>query len=138
MMCSKVRLAAARRADEHADLAGAERKVEVDEHDACRSPGRVRKRLARDVDLKRMRPPPRLAGVSNGCTRAVSITSITADEGQRIGEQTGDIEQLESDADLEADAVRAAQQFDNQHDLPYQREAAIGRRPRSRARVAAI
>src|SRR6516162_2056073 len=50
-------------------------------------------------------------------------------EGQRVSKQARNIEQLEGDTDFEADAVRAAEQFGNQHDLPDQRQAgARGRR----------
>src|SRR4030088_2635182 len=41
-------------------------------------------------------------------------------ETQRIGQQARDVEELEGHTDLEADAVRAAEQFGNQHDLPDQ------------------
>src|ERR1700737_3159711 len=44
-------------------------------------------------------------------------------EGERISQQARDVEQLESDADLETDAVRASEQFGNQDDLPNQRQA---------------
>src|SRR3546814_265107 len=46
-----------------------------------------------------------------------------ADEGQGIAEDGGHVEQLEIEVDLEADAVRAAEQLDHQHDLPDQRQA---------------
>src|SRR5215471_9403638 len=44
------------------------------------------------------------------------------DEGERIGQDTCHIEQLEGNADLESDPVRPPQQFDHQHDLPHQRQ----------------
>ena len=43
------------------------------------------------------------------------------DEGESIGQDAGHVEQLERDPDLEADAVRTAEQFDDEHDLPDQR-----------------
>src|SRR6202158_2806643 len=50
-------------------------------------------------------------------------------EGPRIGEDVGNVEQLERSADLEADAVRSPQQFGDEHDLPHERQAgARGRR----------
>ena len=48
-------------------------------------------------------------------------------ERQGVGEQQGDVEQLEGLVDLEADAVRPADQLDDQHDLPHQRQAGAGR-----------
>src|SRR5918995_4545480 len=48
------------------------------------------------------------------------------DEGDRVGEDGGDVEQLEIQADLKADAARAAEQLGDQHDLPDQREAGAG------------
>src|SRR5262245_36229855 len=39
-------------------------------------------------------------------------------EGERVGEDAGNVEELEEGVDLEADAVRAAEQLDHQHDLP--------------------
>ena len=50
------------------------------------------------------------------------------DEGESIGQDTGHVEQLECDADLEADAVRPPEQLDDQHDFPDQRQARAGRR----------
>src|SRR5690606_21541990 len=44
-------------------------------------------------------------------------------EGQRVGQDRSDVEELEIEMDLEADAVRAAEQFDHQHDLPDKRYA---------------
>src|SRR5262245_35682173 len=43
------------------------------------------------------------------------------DESQRIGQDARDVEQLKCHADLEPDAVRPPEQFDDQHDLPHQR-----------------
>src|SRR5215831_3782566 len=40
------------------------------------------------------------------------------DEGESIGQDARDVEQLERDPDLEADAVRTPKQLDNEHDLP--------------------
>ncbi len=51
-----------------------------------------------------------------------------ADERQRIGQEQRDIEKLEGAADLEADAVRAAEQLDDKHDLPDKRKARARRR----------
>src|ERR1700757_2654320 len=48
-------------------------------------------------------------------------------EAQRIGEDSCHIEQLERNPDLESDAVRPAQQLDEEHDLPHQREAGARR-----------
>ena len=48
------------------------------------------------------------------------------DERQRVGQDAGDVEQLEIDAELEADPVGAAEQLDHQHDLPDQRQARAG------------
>src|SRR5438874_12152913 len=42
---------------------------------------------------------------------------------QRIGQEPRRVEQLERDADLEADAVRPPQEFCNEHDLPHQRQS---------------
>src|SRR5215470_5138326 len=49
------------------------------------------------------------------------------DEGESIGQDAGDVEQLEGDPDLETDTVRPPEQFDNEHDLPNQRQAGAGR-----------
>src|SRR4030081_508730 len=43
------------------------------------------------------------------------------DEGEGIGQDAGDVEQLERDPDLEPDPVGTSEQFDDEHDLPYQR-----------------
>src|SRR5437016_4812124 len=43
------------------------------------------------------------------------------DEGESIGEDAGDIEQLERNPDLEPHPVRSSQQLDDQDDLPHQR-----------------
>src|SRR5580704_14166694 len=50
------------------------------------------------------------------------------DERNSIGEDAGDVEQLEGDPDLETDAVRSPEEFDDQDDLPYQRQARARRR----------
>src|SRR5437660_961368 len=50
------------------------------------------------------------------------------DEGNRIGQQQTNVEKLERDADLEANAVRAAHQLDDEHDFPHERQAGAGRR----------
>src|SRR5260370_5601286 len=42
-------------------------------------------------------------------------------EGEGIGQDTRDVEQLERDPDLEPDPVGPAKQFDDENDLPYQR-----------------
>jgi hypothetical protein len=42
-------------------------------------------------------------------------------EGERVGEDARDIEQLERDPDLEPDPVGTAQQLDDKDDLPHQR-----------------
>ena len=49
------------------------------------------------------------------------------DEGERVGEDQRDIEQLEIDLDLKADAVAPAEQLDHQDDLPDQRQAGARR-----------
>ena len=49
------------------------------------------------------------------------------DEGESIGQDAGDVEQLECDADLETDAVGTSEQLDDEHDLPDQRQAGAGR-----------
>src|SRR6516225_4182955 len=48
------------------------------------------------------------------------------DEGKRVGDQTLDIKKLEEDLDRVADAIGAAEQLDNQDDLPDQREPRAG------------
>src|SRR6188472_4488888 len=49
-------------------------------------------------------------------------------ETQGVGEQERDVEQLEGHADLEADAVRASEQFRYQYDFPDQRQSGSRRR----------
>ena len=49
------------------------------------------------------------------------------DEGESIGQDAGDVEQLKGDPDLETDTVRPPEQFDNEHDLLNQRQAGAGR-----------
>src|ERR1019366_2796635 len=44
-----------------------------------------------------------------------------SDEGDGIGQEARDIEQLERDPDFEPDPVGAAQQLDDEDDLPHQR-----------------
>src|ERR1700733_13782893 len=44
-------------------------------------------------------------------------------EGERIGEEERDVEQLKSGIDFEPHAVRPAHEFDYQHDLPNERQA---------------
>ena len=53
------------------------------------------------------------------------------DERQSIGQDSRDVEQLEGNADLKTHAVRPAQQFDDQHDFPHQRQAG----PRGRGEI---
>src|SRR5262249_4444884 len=48
------------------------------------------------------------------------------DEGESIGQDARDVEQLERNPDLEADAVRTPEQLDNEHNLPNQRQAGAG------------
>src|ERR1700694_3526214 len=43
------------------------------------------------------------------------------DEGEGIGQEARDVEQLERDPDFEPDPVGTAEQFDDEHDLQYQR-----------------
>src|ERR671911_533747 len=50
------------------------------------------------------------------------------DESDRVGENRGDVEQLEMQPDLKADPARAAEQLGHQDDLPDQREARAGGR----------
>lgn len=89
---------------------------------ACGSPARAAKRLA-------------LIAIPGGTRAPARDTSFERldhddldqqhdrDEGRRIGEKQRDVEQLEGDIHLKADAVRAADQFDDEHDLPHQRQA---------------
>src|ERR1700733_1641339 len=49
-------------------------------------------------------------------------------EGQGVGEQERDVEQLEGGIDFEPHAVRPAHQLDHQYDLPHERQ------PRARGR----
>src|SRR5689334_25133579 len=67
------------------------------------------------------RPPPRYTKFK-GLQQQGLDHEHHGRKGQRIGQQQRDVEQLERNADLEADAVRASQQFRNQHDLPHQRK----------------
>src|SRR5215813_12577105 len=48
------------------------------------------------------------------------------DEGESIGQDAGDVEQLKCHPDLEADAVGTPEQLDDEHDFPDQREAGAG------------
>src|SRR5262245_3368113 len=48
------------------------------------------------------------------------------DESESIGQDARNVEQLERDPDLETDAVRPPEQFDNEHDFPNQRQAGAG------------
>src|SRR5262249_13464617 len=48
------------------------------------------------------------------------------DEGESIGQDAADVEQLKGDPDLETDTVRPPEQFDNEHDLPNQRQTGGG------------
>ena len=64
----------------------------------------------------------RVAQRSSGCTTTHSIALRDQDEGERVGQDQRDVEQLEIDLNLEADAVAAAEQLDHQDDLPDQRE----------------
>ena len=63
------------------------------------------------------------AEVFNGLHQDEFDDQHDCDEGQRIGQDGGDVEQLESKVDLETDAVGAAEQLDHQDDLPDQRDA---------------
>src|SRR5208283_317137 len=56
-------------------------------------------------------------------------------EGQRIGEQHEHVEELEGRIDLEADPVRAAQELDDQHDLPDERKPRARRRGEIRRKL---
>src|SRR3984957_19840833 len=49
-------------------------------------------------------------------------------EGQGVGEQERDVEQLEGGIDFEPHAVGPAHQLDHQHDLPHERQARARRR----------
>src|SRR5262252_7164151 len=51
-----------------------------------------------------------------------------SNKGHSVGQNTGHIEQLERNSDLEPDAVWPAEQFDDKHYLPYQRQARSCRR----------
>src|SRR5260370_12688834 len=48
------------------------------------------------------------------------------DEGESIGQDARDVEQLERNPDLEADAVRTPEQLHDEHDLPNYRSAEAG------------
>src|SRR5216684_8885319 len=48
------------------------------------------------------------------------------DEGESIGQDARDVEQLERNPDLEADAVRTPEQLHDEHDLPNQRQTGAG------------
>src|SRR5262252_6558941 len=50
------------------------------------------------------------------------------DEGESIGQDAGNVEQLKRHADLEADPVWPPQKLDDQHDLPDQRQTGTGGR----------
>ena len=119
-------LAAARRPDQRADLAVAERERQLAEHAAACRPRR------RDRTFARCRPQAGL-GTPAGDMSFKRLhqegfdRQHDGDEGQSIGEDARDVEQLERDPDLEADAVRPAEQLDDQHDLPDQRQAGAGR-----------
>ena len=66
-----------------------------------------------DAALERLEQPP-LDQLDDG------------DEGKRVGEDRGDVEQLEVDAELEADAVRAAEQLDLDHYFPVSAKTGDG------------
>ena len=59
---------------------------------------------------------------------SISIASMRPDEGKRVGQKPRHVEQLERDADLEADTIRAAEQFDDEDDLPHKRQTGPHRR----------
>src|SRR6516164_8962568 len=48
------------------------------------------------------------------------------DKGKRVGDQSPDVKKLKEDLDRVAYAIRAAEQLDDQHDLPDQREPRAG------------
>src|SRR5215468_4953992 len=57
------------------------------------------------------------------------------DEGESIGQDAGDVEQLKGDPDLETDTVRPPEQFDNEHESSKPARSRSGRRQRDRARA---
>src|SRR5262245_50519210 len=80
---------------------------------SSRSPAAVRYALRRMRTSSRPEPPA-------GCASFKGLHQENLDgqnhrhEGERVGEDAGHVEQLEGDADLEPDAVRPAEQFDDQ------------------------
>ena len=132
MMRSRLDLAAAGRADKRDDRAVLDAQAR-----SARTPRARRRRPARRPCAKCRSQAPcsrhQLALRSSGRSTKVSARIISADEGQGIGEQKFEVEQLESLVHLEADAIGPAEQFDHQHDLPHQRQAAArGRREKGR------
>src|SRR4051812_2547343 len=93
---------------------------------SCVSPAALLKVLPVISTSSRTGPPPCCTGLERLYQHRLDHEH-DGGEGEGIGEQPRRIEQLESDADLEADAVRASQQFGDQHDLPYQRQPGAGR-----------
>ena len=102
------------------------------------SPGRISKERSRNAvimtpsaDLNVFSAMSTLSGTlaPTGCMSFKGLHQKEFDEehdrheGQGIGENRSDVEELEIEMDLEADAVRAAEQFDHQDDLPDQRYA---------------
>src|SRR5271165_873563 len=56
-------------------------------------------------------------------------------EGERIGDQTPDVKKLEEDLDRVADAIGTAEQLDDEHDLPDQREPCAGSNQKKRRQL---
>src|SRR5271169_6102771 len=56
-------------------------------------------------------------------------------EGKRVGDQSPDVKKLKEDLDRVADAIRAAEQLDDQHDLPDQREPRAGSDQKKRRKL---
>src|ERR1700680_2067591 len=57
------------------------------------------------------------------------------DEGESISQDARNVEQLERDPDLEADAVGPAEEFDDEYNLPDQRQARAGRSGERRGKL---
>src|SRR5690606_7707235 len=83
------------------------------------------KRLRRT--LMRRRSPPPAADMALERQKDRPFDQLDdRDERDRVRENAGDVEQLEVQRDLKADAARAPEQFGHQDDLPDQREARAG------------
>src|SRR5260370_36831714 len=72
-------------------------------------------------------PAPRSAPPLKGLQHAPFDQLNDRDEGERAGEDSRHIEELEIELDLKADAVAAPEQFDEQDDLPDERQPRASR-----------